>query len=96
MDFEFTWDPRKAAANERKHRITFAEAATAFDDPLSMTVPDPDHSEGEARYLLVGRSAAGRLLVASHVDDTEYHIHIISARGATRRERRDYEEERGE
>ncbi len=56
MALEFVWDSRKASSNARKHGITFAEAATAFGDPLSITVPDPDHSDDEARFLLIGRS----------------------------------------
>jgi uncharacterized DUF497 family protein len=93
MEFEFTWDPAKAALNQRKHGVSFAEAATAFYDPLSVTIPDPDHAEGEARFLVVGRAATGRLLVVSHVDAEEYSVHIISARVATRHERRHYEED---
>jgi uncharacterized DUF497 family protein len=54
MALRFTWDPRKAEANRRKHRIEFTEALTAFADPLSVTIPDPDHSSHEHRYLLVG------------------------------------------
>ena len=91
MSLRFTWDAKKAAANERKHRVSFAEAATAFADPLSITVPDPEHSEGEERFLLLGLSHRGRLLVISHTerDDT---IRLISARRANRREQTAYEE----
>ena len=92
MALQFTWDPRKAAANRRKHGIDFAEAATAFGDPLSLTVPDPDHSGTEERLLLLGRSAQQRLLVVVHVERTTREIRIISARPATRRERVQYEE----
>jgi uncharacterized protein len=91
MDFE--WDPDKAAANLAKHGIGFHEAATVFDDPLAYTFTDPDHSFGELRLLTFGVSAQGRLLVVSHreneVDDT---ARIISARGATRAEKKIYEE----
>ena len=92
MALRFTWDPAKAAANRRKHGIDFPEAATAFGDPLSLTVADPDHSEGEERYLLLGRSERDRLLVVVHVERAGDEIRLISARPATRRERRQYEE----
>ena len=91
MALNFEWDARKAAANERKHGLSFAEASTAFADPLSLTIPDPEHSAREARYLLVGQSAAGRLVVVAHVERGAT-IRIISARLATRRERQSYEE----
>ena len=92
MDADFEWDPRKATDNRRKHGVSFDEAVTAFADPLSVTVPDPDHSAAEeARYILVGRSAEGRLLVVSHAERGTA-IRIISARPATRRERAQYEE----
>ena len=92
MDADFEWDPRKAAANQRKHPVTFEEAATAFADPLSLTIPDPDHSAAEdLRYILIGRSVRGWLLVVSHAErDTA--IRIVSARPASRSERRQYEE----
>jgi uncharacterized DUF497 family protein len=92
MALRFTWDPRKAAANKRKHGIDFAEAATAFADPLSLTIPDPDHSEAEDRFLLVGLSVRERLLVVVHVERAADEIRLISARRATRRERAQYEE----
>jgi len=88
----FTWDPDKAASNAEKHGITFPEASTAFGDPLSITVPDPDHSEGEARFLLVGLTSERRLVVVAHLEGQDA-IRIISARLATRAERGDYEEE---
>ena len=91
MDLRFQWDARKAAANLRKHRVTFEEAATAFADPLSLTIPDPDHSEDEERYLLLGRGERGRLLVVAHTERGA-DIRIISARPADPHERRDYEE----
>ena len=87
----FEWDPQKAARNLRDHRVSFEEALTAFADPLSVTVPDPDNSEGEERSLLVGATARGRTIVVCHVERGE-NIRIISARVATRPERRDYEE----
>jgi uncharacterized DUF497 family protein len=89
---KFAWDPRKAAQNIEKHGVDFREAATVFDDPLSMTFSDSDHSVGEQRLLIIGLSARGQVVIVAHtdVDDT---IRIISARAATRRERVFYEEE---
>lgn len=92
MDLEFEWDPRKAAANVRKHGVAFEEAVTAFADPHSITIPDPDHSVGEGRFVLIGRSAVQRLLVVVHLERGE-RIRLISARLAARRERRTYEED---
>jgi len=88
----FTWDPKKAEENLTKHGVDFREAATVFDDPLSTTFPDYDHSAGERRFLIVGMSALGRILVVSHTENGDT-IRIISARTATRRERRFYEED---
>lgn len=88
----FEWDPAKAASNEQKHGVAFQEAATAFGDPLSLTVPDPDHSVGEARFVLVGVTHRGRLVVVAHVE-TEDTIRIISARPASKAERKSYEQE---
>ena len=93
MGMRFTWDPRKAAANVRKHGVSFDEASTAFADPLSITVPDPDHSDDETRFLLVGRSTRHRILVVVHAERAESDIRLISARSAGRRERRIYEED---
>jgi uncharacterized protein len=92
MDLRFTWDPRKAAANLRKHRVGFPEAATAFADPLSITIVDPDHSIEEERFILIGQSERGRLVVAAHTERGDL-IRIISARLPTRAERDIYEEE---
>jgi uncharacterized DUF497 family protein len=86
---DFEWDPRKAAANERKHRVSFDEAMTVFADWDSITIADPDHSEGEERFLVIGLSVRGRLLVVSHTDRGE-NTRIISARHADARERRKY------
>ncbi|MFL5385978.1 MAG: BrnT family toxin [Longimicrobiaceae bacterium] len=91
MDLRFEWDPAKDEANERKHGVTFHDASTAFSDPLSSTIPDPDHSEREDRFLLIGQDVSGRLLVVAHTERGDT-IRIISARPATRGERRDYEE----
>lgn len=91
MSLRFTWDPAKAAANLRKHGISFMEASTAFADPLSITIPDPDHSAGEERFVLIGRSDRQHLVVVAHVERGDL-IRIISARPANRRERKTYEE----
>jgi uncharacterized DUF497 family protein len=85
----FEWDPAKAERNLTKHGVSFEEAVTAFSDPLSLTVFDPDHSADEDRYVLQGVSSFGRLLVVAHTDRAA-RIRIISARLATRRERRSY------
>ncbi len=86
----FSWDERKAAANERKHHVRFEEAVTVFLDPLAHVFDDPDHSTDETRFLLVGRSLTGRALLVVHADKLDT-IRIISARRLTPRERRDYE-----
>lgn len=88
---EFEWNPEKAALNLQKHGVLFTEATTVFNDPLSTTFPDPDHSVGESRYVIIGLSRFGQLLVVSHTDRGE-KIRIISARKATRQEQRFYEE----
>ena len=92
MSLVFEWDPKKAASNRTKHRISFEEASTVFGDPLSLTIPDPDHSRGERRYLTMGQSIEGRLLAISHEDGPGGRIRIISARRATRAEARAYQE----
>jgi len=88
---EFEWDPKKSAANERKHDVTFQEASTVFGDSLAMTFADPDHSNNEQRYLTFGLSKYNRLLVVAHTDRGE-KTRIISARLMDRKERRIYEE----
>jgi uncharacterized DUF497 family protein len=92
MGIEFEWDPDKAAKNIKKHQVSFNEAATVFGDPLSMTFFDPDHSIDEDRYITVGLSHLGSLLIVAHADRGD-SIRIISARKATRRERRFYGEQ---
>lgn len=89
---QFEWDPEKAQANAAKHGITFAEASTIFGDPLELTIDDPDHSGDEARFLSLGMSSAGQLLVVSFTE-RDHRIRLISARLATPRERRHYESE---
>ncbi len=88
---ELEWDPEKAARNYKKHGVPFSEAATVFGDTLGVTSPDPDHSFGEERYVTVGRSVRGRLLLVAHVE-REDRMRIISARELTRAEREAYEE----
>ena len=90
MNFE--WDPRKAEINLRKHGVSFTEAGTVFGDDLAITVPDPDHSENEDRYITIGWSDRRRLLMVSHTDRGE-NIRIMSARELTRSEQQAYEEE---
>jgi uncharacterized DUF497 family protein len=88
---EFAWNPNKAALNLEKHGVSFQEATTVFNDPLSATFPDSDHSIQESRYIIIGMSGFGQLLVVAHIDRGE-KVRIISARKATRQERRFYEE----
>jgi uncharacterized protein len=88
----FEWDSEKARQNLSKHNVSFEEASTVFDDPLSLTVPDPRHSVQERRFVIIGSSAVGRLLVVVHTDRGRT-VRIVSARSATRRERKEYEEE---
>jgi uncharacterized DUF497 family protein len=91
MELEFEWDPEKDQKNTRKHGVTFHEGTSVFGDPLSWTFPDPHHSVKEERFLTFGVSSRGRVLVVSHTD-RGMKTRIISARRATRSERRDYEE----
>ena len=86
----FEWDSEKAAENVRKHRVSFDEAATAFFDPLSMTVPDPDHSVGERRVITPGAPSGGRPIVVAHTERGST-LRIISARLASASERKRYE-----
>ena len=90
MNFE--WDLDKATQNYRKHRASFHEAATVFADPLAVTYHDPDHSLSEERFITVGISRNGRVLIVAHSDRGE-NVRIISARKTTLRERKHYEEE---
>ena len=87
----FEWSLAKAESNWRKHRVTFEEALTVFRDVLSRTIPDPDHSGDEQRFVTLGHSSQHRLLAVVHTD-REDRIRLISARQATRKERRTYEE----
>jgi uncharacterized protein len=91
MSLAFEWDLRKARSNLARHRVGFEEASTIFDDLLSLTIPDPDHSLAEQRYITLGRAFTSKLLVVVHTDRGD-NIRIISARSASRRERKFYEE----
>jgi uncharacterized DUF497 family protein len=88
---EFEWDPNKATKNFTKHHVSFREAATVFRDPLSITFDDPDHSDDEARFITIGSSIGGRILMVAHTDRND-RIRIISARETTRSEREFYEQ----
>ena len=94
MALTFEWDDAKASQNIAKHRVPFDEASTIFGDPLSVTIEDPVQSfEGEARFITIGLSYRGGMLVVVHSDRGD-NIRIISARTATRNETRSYEEGR--
>lgn len=88
---KFEWDPRKAQSNLRKHKVSFAEAATALTDPMAATAADPDLSVTEERYVTFGVSTRGRLLVVAHTEERDI-IRIISARLAGKGDRKLYEE----
>ena len=91
VGIEFEWDLRKDSANRRKHGVGFAEASTVFADPLSITIPDPDHAHDEERFVIVGQSTKRSLLIVVHTI-RQARIRLISARVATKHERRKYEE----
>jgi uncharacterized DUF497 family protein len=91
MALNFEWDEHKAASNFTKHGVSFAEAATVFGDPRSLTIPDPVHSQMEERAIILGRSQPDKLLVVVHTERGD-RVRIISARPASRRERQTYEE----
>ncbi|MGD1856871.1 MAG: BrnT family toxin [Leptolyngbyaceae cyanobacterium] len=91
MSIEFEWDPEKAATNFEKHGVSFHEAATVFRDPLSVTFPDPNHSVGENRYIIIGQSIVGLVLIVAHTERGQ-RLRIITARKATRKEKTFYEE----
>ena len=88
MDFE--WDPEKEKTNIAKHGVSFSEAMTVFGDPLELTIADPDHSEAEFRFISIGLSSAGQLLVVAYTERGD-RTRIISARPVTARERKQYE-----
>jgi uncharacterized DUF497 family protein len=90
MELTFEWGEEKAKENLRKHRVSFEEAKTVFNDSFSMTFPDTEHSDYEQRYLNIGNSSKGRVLIVVHTE-REATIRIISCRKATTSERRAYE-----
>jgi uncharacterized DUF497 family protein len=91
---EFEWDTEKAVANQRKHKITFEEAQTVFMDNSALRIHDPDHSENEDRFVLMGLSSEGRMLTICHCYRENEKIRIISARKATRAESLNYEKQK--
>jgi uncharacterized DUF497 family protein len=91
MALEFEWDPAKAESNLKEHGVSFDDATTVFRDTLSITISDPDHSESENRFVDIGMSHRMELLVVSYTE-RKNRIRIISARRATRAERKNYEE----
>lgn len=89
---EFRWDAQKARLNLEKHGVSFEEASTVFYDPFAKVGHDPDHSSDEDRFILIGHSRKNNLLFVVHVyEETEESIRIISARKATKKEKRDFE-----
>jgi uncharacterized protein len=91
MDVQFEWDEVKAASNAKKHKVSFEEVATVFADPLAVIFDDEAHSNEEQREIIVGHSVRGRLLLVCFTERGDA-VRIMSARRATNRERRDYEE----
>jgi uncharacterized DUF497 family protein len=95
FNYHFEWDSVKAAKNQRKHGINFEFAATVFNDPLMLTVPNDDHSETEERWLTLGQVENSKLLVVIHtyqeINTHAANVRIISARPATKHEQRQYE-----
>jgi hypothetical protein len=87
----FEWDRLKDEENRTKHDVSFEEASTVFADALAATIPDPDHSQTEMRFLTMGLSSTGRLVVVSHTEEDDDLFQIISAREATSHERKAYE-----
>ena len=92
MAVRIEWDSRKAAGNLRKHGVSFDEASTVFDDPLAVIFDDEDHSVDEIRELIIGYSIRRQLLIVSFTEREPEIVRIISARLATRKEIKDYEE----
>ena len=90
MPLTFEWDPRKERSNLAKHDVGFEQASTIFGDRSSLTIPDPEHSQTEERYITIGRAFTDKLLVVVHTERGN-NIRLISARRASRRERRFYE-----
>ena len=91
MQLTFEWDEEKAKENLKRHKVSFEEAKTIFNDPFLLTFPDPDHSEGEERYLNIGQSATGKILIVIHTE-RQSCIRLISCRKTTKKERTSYEQ----
>jgi len=91
MPLQFEWDDNKARANLAKHGVSFEEASTVFADPLSITIPDPTHSQAEDRFIILGQSHRRLLLVVVHTERGD-KLRLISARRGSRNERKQYEE----
>ncbi len=91
MSLRFEWDPKKAETNQTKHDVSFEEALTVFADPLARIFPDEEHSVDELREIIIGYSARHQLILVNFTG-IDNHVRIFSARKATRRERKDYEE----
>jgi uncharacterized protein len=91
MPLSFEWDESKAKTNLIKHGVSFEEASTVFGDPLSLTIPDPAHSQAEERFIIIGSSHGQELLIVVHTERGD-NIRVISARRASRSERKRYEE----
>ena len=87
----FEWDRLKDEENRTKHGVSFEKASSVFADPLAATIPDPDHSQTEMRFLTMGLSSTGRLVVVSHTEEDDDLFRIIGAREATSHERKAYE-----
>ena len=96
MQYNFEWDPEKAKINKNKHKVNFEHAATIFKDPRAISIYDSGHSENEDRWITMGLSSNGTLLIVNHtykqVDDKTAIVRIISSRKATKQERKQYEE----
>ena len=90
-DLAFEWDEKKSASNRKKHGITFEEAKSVFSDQFARLIPDPDHSDEEDRFILLGTSIHSNLLVVCHCERSDNCIRIISARKAVKKEREIYE-----
>ncbi|MEK6814075.1 MAG: BrnT family toxin [Nitrospirota bacterium] len=93
--YDFQWDPEKANTNRQKHKVTFEEAATVFLDPSALSLYDDEHSGAEDRWITLGFSSAGRLLVVCHTfhehDRRQHRVRIVSSRKAAKKERQAYE-----
>ena len=90
----YRWDPKKAAANLKKHKVSFDEATSVFTDPFALTFDDPDHSLDEKRFITIGTSSKQRILFLAHADRGEDHVRIIHARPATKTEAHAYQKSR--